>query len=79
MLETRNAVRTLLSEQFGLRGLSDAAPIFSAGVLDSMDVLQLIIELEQLFGIKVPVFEVSLDTFDSIDAIAAFVNGANRK
>lgn len=65
-----DAIRTSLCDEFGLEeDIAVDTEIFSAGLLDSMDVLKLIMLLEQNFSIKVPVFEASIDMFDSINKI----------
>lgn len=67
------AITQLLSDEFGVSDMELDAPIFSAKVLDSMDVLRLMLLLEQEFGTKIPVFEVSLEMFDTVRSIAAIV------
>ncbi|MTI10396.1 acyl carrier protein [Curvivirga aplysinae] len=63
-------IRKLLCDEFGLEENLDVnEKIFSSGFLDSMDVLTLIVLMEKEFAIKVPVFEASLDMFDSITEI----------
>jgi acyl carrier protein len=64
----------LMENEFGLYELEPGMPIFSAKRLDSMDVLRLIVALEKEFSISVPPFDVSLDTFDTVDSIVDLVN-----
>ena len=66
-------ITKLLSDEFGLSNMELDTPIFSAKILDSMDVLRLMLLLEQEFGTKIPVFEVSLEMFDTIRSIAVIV------
>ena len=73
MTANEAAITQLLSDEFGLADMELDTPIFSAKVLDSMDVLRLMILLEQEFGTKIPVFEVSLEMFDTVRSIAAIV------
>ncbi|MBI9080004.1 MAG: acyl carrier protein [Pseudodesulfovibrio sp.] len=73
MTANETAITQLLSDEFGLADMELDAPIFSAKVLDSMDVLRLMILLEQEFGTKIPVFEVSLEMFDTVRSIAVIV------
>ncbi|MDF1819892.1 MAG: acyl carrier protein [Immundisolibacteraceae bacterium] len=69
MSDTSLRVAALIENEFGLYDLSPQQPIFSAGLLDSMDVLRLIVALEKNFSIKIPAFEVSLETFDTLETI----------
>lgn len=48
-------------------------PIFSSGLLDSFSVTQLICFLEDQFGIKIAISEVTLPDFDTISKILAVV------
>lgn len=64
---------TLVENEFGLFDLESQQPIFSAGLLDSMDVLRLIIALEKEYSIKISAFDVSIETFDSLERITQFL------
>ncbi|MFN7975330.1 MAG: phosphopantetheine-binding protein [Acidobacteriota bacterium] len=56
--------------------IDDAAPLFGEGLgLDSIDALELVLGLEQAFGIKVEDEEVGKRIFASVDALAAYVAG----
>ena len=48
-------------------------PIFSSGLLDSFSVTQLICFLEDQFGIKIAVSEVTLPDFDTVGKILVLV------
>jgi acyl carrier protein len=73
MTTREERITQLLSDEFGLVDMELDAPIFSAKVLDSMDVLRLMMLLEQEFGTRIPVFEVSLEMFDTIRSMAVIV------
>ena len=47
--------------------------LFKAGLLDSVSILSLVIELELAFSIEIPLEKISPSTFDSINNIAVFV------
>ena len=50
------------------------APLFGEGLgLDSIDALELVVGLEQEFGIKIPDADVGKKIFASVEAIAAYV------
>jgi len=53
--------------------LKDDTPLRTSGVLDSVATLQLVTFIEEQFGIRVEAHEASIENFDSIDNIAAFI------
>jgi len=54
--------------------IEDAAPLFGEGLgLDSIDALELVLGLEQEFGIKVEDEEVGVKAFVSVDALVDFI------
>lgn len=54
--------------------IEDAAPLFGEGLgLDSIDALELVLGLEQEFGIKVADEEVGVKAFSSVDALTGFI------
>ena len=54
--------------------IEDAAPLFGEGLgLDSIDALELVLGLEQEFGIKVADEEVGVKAFSSVNALTDFI------
>ena len=54
--------------------IENAAPLFGEGLgLDSIDALELVLGLEQEFGIKVEDEEVGVKAFASVDALVDFI------
>jgi acyl carrier protein len=53
--------------------LKDDTPLMASGVLDSVATLRLVTFIEEQFGIRVEAHEASVENFDSIDSIAAFI------
>lgn len=47
--------------------------LFEQGILDSMNVLELTLHLEQAFGFRVRPTEIVPENFESLDAMARFV------
>lgn len=74
MTETQQKVSEMLATEFGLKDFALNEPIFSAKVLDSMDVLRLIFTIENTFSVKIKTFEVSLEMFDTIESIAELID-----
>ena len=54
--------------------VSDTEPLLSAGLLDSMDVLQTVLFLEENFGLDFSVHPFNPDDFDSIESISRMAN-----
>lgn len=52
---------------------ADDASLLENGVIDSMNVIELVLFLEQQFAIQVADSEIIPDNFDSIEQLASFV------
>jgi acyl carrier protein len=61
----------LLSRDESLLG--DAESLTGRGILDSTGALELVMHLEERYGIKVQDEELHPDNLDSVDKIAAFI------
>ena len=48
--------------------------LFERGLIDSLGISTLIAHLESKYGIKVPEYDLLPDNFDSVNAIAEYVN-----
>jgi acyl carrier protein len=53
--------------------LNDDTPLQTSGILDSTAMLRVVNFVEERYGIEVRAHEMGVENFDSIDAIAAFV------
>lgn len=76
--ELKRSIKELIIQRLKLEmapeEIDDAAPLFGEGLgLDSIDALELVLGLEQKFGIKVEDEEVGKRIFASVDALAAYV------
>jgi len=59
--------------------IDDNAPLFGDGLgLDSIDALELVVGLEQEFGIAVPDEDVGREAFASVTALAAYIASNSR-
>jgi acyl carrier protein len=58
--------------------LDRMTPLLDKGYIDSTGILDLILVLEEEFGIEIGDEEVIPDNFESIDRIAAFVDSKRR-
>lgn len=76
-------VKAMIIERLKLEGMTpedigDAAPLFGDGLgLDSIDALELVLGVEQLFGVRIEDEAAGLQAFRSVEALAAFIQ-ANR-
>lgn len=77
MEELRNSLKVLICEALNLqdvspRDIEDEAPLFGSGLgLDSVDALELAIEIEQRHGIRLSQSEHA--AFASVSALAQFI------
>ena len=77
MGELKDEIRQFILANFLIgedpANLKDDTPLRSSGVLDSVATLRLVTFVEEQFGIRVEAHEASVENFDSIDSIAAFI------
>jgi len=77
--QVKDRVKKLIVERLKLQvdpaSIDDAAPLFGEGLgLDSIDALELVVGLEQEFGVQVPDEAVGREAFASVNALAEFVS-----
>lgn len=76
-MSLRAELRQFIVENFLLAGdgsgLGDAESLTARGILDSTGALELVMHLEDRYGITVLDEELHPDNLDSIDKIAAFI------
>ncbi|HEX8200325.1 MAG TPA: acyl carrier protein [Isosphaeraceae bacterium] len=53
--------------------LTDATPLITGGILDSISTLKLVVFLEERFGVTVEAHEAGIDHLDSVARIAALI------
>ena len=70
-------IRHYLSNRLGvdLTDVTDDSPLFSSNLVDSFSLVELITFIESEGAIKINAWDVTLDNFDSIERILAFVRG----
>ena len=73
-LQIKQAIVRSLKLPIDPNEIEDAAPLFGAGLgLDSIDALELVLELERSFGVVVGDEQTGGQVLRSVDAIAEFV------
>ncbi|MBC2601049.1 phosphopantetheine-binding protein [Puniceicoccus vermicola] len=67
-------IETLNLEDYEPSDLADDEPLFGSGLdLDSIDALELVLELEKEYGIKIKSSEESRKALKSISTLAAYI------
>ena len=73
-LQVREFIGKALASQADRAGFSDDEAIFSSGRLDSFSMMNLVMYLEQRYGIDFAGMEFDIELVDSIDAIGSLVD-----
>lgn len=79
MSDLKTQVKTMIIERLKLEGMTpdqidDQAPLFGEGLgLDSIDALELVLGIEQVFGVKIEDEAAGLQAFKNVDALTAFI------
>ena len=79
MADLKLRVKELIIDRLKLEGMTpdqieDQAPLFGDGLgLDSIDALELVLGLEQVFGVKIEDEASGLKAFRSVESLAAYI------
>jgi acyl carrier protein len=77
-VEIRPRVRLYVTQRLRMKGdgavLDDAEPLFSSGRLDSLDAVEMIMFIEETFGINFAEIDFDLTRLDSIAGVAALID-----
>ena len=65
-----NEVAEIFSRNLHIEVPSHDLDLFTAGILDSLQLVELLFQLEEQFGIRISLGEINLENFRSIDCIA---------
>ena len=72
--EIKQAIIRSLRLPMTVADIGDATPLFGEGLgLDSIDVLELVIEIERSFGATIEDEQTGMEVLRSVDTIAAFI------
>jgi methoxymalonate biosynthesis acyl carrier protein len=71
--DTVNEVRKLLSEKLAIDVDSPDADLLGTGLLDSLGLIQLLVHLEEKFGVQISLAEIEIEDLRSVSSIAALV------
>lgn len=73
-LDRKSKIREFIVQKLlNGRSVTDDENLLLSGLVDSLGVFELIAFLEKSFGLTIPLDEVVLEDFTSIDAISAYV------
>ena len=73
--EIKHAIVRSLRLPITPQEIGDATPLFGEGLgLDSIDVLELVLELERTFGVAITDEDTGARVLRSVDAIAEFIS-----
>jgi acyl carrier protein len=78
--QLKDNIKRLIVERLKLEiepsEIGDSDPLFGEGLgLDSIDALELVLGLEQEFGVKIEDEEVGAEALSSVDTLADFIRG----
>jgi acyl carrier protein len=59
--------------------ITDDTPLYSSAIITSMGHLKLVNYLERTFDVSIPMSEVTLEKFDSINLITKFIQSRSEK
>jgi D-alanine--poly(phosphoribitol) ligase subunit 2 len=69
-------VQRLFVETLSMSAPAPDADLIESGVLDSLALVELLFALEREFGVTIPLEELDIDTFRTVESIAELVDGA---
>lgn len=77
-IELKSRIKKLIVDRLKLemnpQDIGDQDPLFGSGLgLDSIDALELVLGIEQEFGVKIEDEEVGVEALSSVDALTRFV------
>lgn len=72
-METKNKIRGFLTQYIRNPDLQNDENIFEAGYVNSLFAMQLVLFIENDFGLELPTEELSLENFQSVDAMSDLI------
>jgi len=79
MSELKQQVKEMIIQRLKLEGMKpddidDAAPLFGDGLgLDSIDALELVLAIEQTFGVKIEDEASGMKAFRNVESLVSFI------
>jgi D-alanine--poly(phosphoribitol) ligase subunit 2 len=69
----RGEICELFASRLGLEIPAPETDLFDSGVLDSMAFVELLLQLENRYGIRLDLSEIEFDQFRSVDKISEYI------
>lgn len=81
MITVEQQLRTFLAENFFVEDatLAGDASLTRTGIIDSTGVMEILLFLEERFGIKVPDDDITPENLDTLDALVRYVGQAENR
>ena len=73
----RDRIRKIFCEKLHIDPAADEVNLFEDGALDSLMFIDLLLHLEQDFGVKITLENLEIEHFNSVAKIAEFIAAAN--
>ena len=75
MTDRRIEILTKLRKSLGLDSTFDEqTPLFSTGLIDSLNVFDVVCIVEEVIGMEIPVEDVTLDNFDTVERLLFYLD-----
>ncbi len=71
--ELKDKLAAILSDHLNIEAPASDTDLIATGLMDSLALVELLLRLEQAFGVKVSVDDLEVDNFRSIESIARFI------
>jgi D-alanine--poly(phosphoribitol) ligase subunit 2 len=75
MMSTGERIERIFRDVLSIDVPSVSTDIIAAGLLDSLALVTLLFEVEQEFGVMIPLEDLNLETLRTVERIAALVEG----
>jgi D-alanine--poly(phosphoribitol) ligase subunit 2 len=66
-------LRGIFVDALTIEAPADDVDLIEAGVIDSLALVQLLFEIERQFGVELPLDELEIDNFRTVEAMTEFV------
>lgn len=72
-MELKEKLTAIFSQHLNIEVPASDTDLLVTGIIDSLALVELMLRLEQDFGMQIPVDELELENFRSLESIARFV------
>jgi acyl carrier protein len=78
-VDAKETIKKIICELTRVDTIDDRVNLIEDGVLDSFQIMNLIVALEKEFGVKIPGVKVSAETFGNMESIARLLQELGTK